>query len=102
MREHLSAVACILLTFFLISFFWVSMNHNSAMAADKIKLVLETGLAKTAKQTWGETAEPWTKAVTERTKGAVEFKCHFGGELVSMIDLVKGTGSGLVDVGAPF
>ena len=100
--KNFSVVGCILLTLTLIPALWVSISTGPVMAADKIKLVLETGLIKTAKQTWGESAEPWTKAITERTNGAVEFQCHFGGEMASMMDLVKATGSGLVDVSAIF
>lgn len=100
--KKFSVVGCLLLILALIPALWVSMSAGPAMAADKIKLVLETGLVKTSKQTWGETAEPWTKAITERTNGAVEFQCHYGGEMAGMMELVKATGSGLVDVSAIF
>lgn len=72
------------------------------VAADKIILSTETGLPEAHEQTWDGTGKPWTQAVAKRSGGYVEFKSHFGGELVSMIDLMRGVGSGLVSIGAPF
>ena len=73
-----------------------------AVAADKIVLNTETGLPQSHEQTWGGTGKPWTEAVAKRSNGAVEFKLHFGGELSSMIDLLRGIGSGVVNVGSPY
>ncbi|MGD9241392.1 MAG: TRAP transporter substrate-binding protein DctP [Desulfobacterales bacterium] len=102
MKSKLSIVGCILLTLTLMLALLMSIGGGQAMAAEKTTLVLETGLAKTAAQTWSESAEKWTKRITGRTDGAVQFDCHFGGELVSMIDILKGTSSGMIDVGACF
>lgn len=80
----------------------LGVGNGKAIAADKIKLVLETAFPQTSEQSWGGTGKPWTEAVTERTNGAVEFDVHFGGELASLKDMVKATGSGLVQVGSPY
>ena len=78
------------------------LSDGKAMAADTIKLVLETAFPQTSGQSWGGTGKPWTDAVTKRAKGAVEFDTHFGGELANLKAMVKATGSGLVQVGSPY
>jgi TRAP-type C4-dicarboxylate transport system substrate-binding protein len=75
---------------------------GQAMAADKITLVLEVGMPQSVEQSWAGTGKPWTEAVTRRTEGEVVFDTHFGGKLYSMMKMVEGTGSGGVQVGAPF
>lgn len=80
----------------------VLMMAMPVLAANKIILSTETGLPEAHEQTWSGTGKPWTQAVAKRSGGTVEFKLHFGGELVSMIDLMRGVGSGMVNIGSPF
>jgi TRAP-type C4-dicarboxylate transport system substrate-binding protein len=93
-------VICFILMLVTVGVLW--LGNGQSMAAEKIKLVLEAGMPKSVEQTWAGTGKPWTEAVTKRTEGQVEFDPHFGGELVSMMELVKGTGTGLVQVGCPY
>jgi TRAP-type transport system periplasmic protein len=102
LKNYFSIGICV---FLLLTFSVSSINlvfPGKALAAEKIKLVLETGMAKSVKQAWGGTGQPWTEAVTKRTNGGIVFDAHFGGELVGMMDMLKGISSGLVQVGGPF
>jgi TRAP-type C4-dicarboxylate transport system substrate-binding protein len=78
------------------------LGDSQAMAADKIKLVLEAGMPKSTEQTWAGTGQPWTEAVTKRTNGEVVFDPHWGGELATMMEQVKAAGTGLVQISAPY
>ena len=101
-RERLPAMAaktCLILL--LVAGLLVWVGNKPAGAADKIKLTLDTGLTQSHEQTWAGTGKPWTEGVSDRTGGDVVFDSHFGG-LVSMIDLIKGAGTGIIDIGAPF
>lgn len=101
-KRGFSIVICIYLIAILIPALILSISHNQAMADEKIKLVVETAFPRTSGQSWGGTGKPWTEAVAKRANGAVEFDIHFGGELASLKDMVKATGSGLVQVGSPY
>lgn len=102
-RERLLVIAgktCLILV--LVGALLISIGNKPAGAAGKIKFILETGLPQAHEQTWDGTGKPWTEGVADRTGGTVVFESHFGGELVSMIDLVRGAGSGIIDIGSPF
>lgn len=101
-KAHLTSIGCLAMSLMFTVCLLVFLGSNVALAGEKFELVLETGLAQAHEQTWGGTGKPWTEGVTERTGGAVVFKNHFAGELVSMIDLIRGVGSGIIDVASPF
>ena len=80
---------------------------TSGIAGDKaaknnIELVIALPFGPDESQSWAQTKKFWCERVTKRTEGRVTFKVHFGGELLSLPNMIEGIGSGLADIGIAF
>jgi TRAP-type C4-dicarboxylate transport system substrate-binding protein len=83
-----------------LSLVFLGINAIPASAAGEVKLKLANPLPATSPLGWAGTGKPWFEAVKQRTGGKFDLVEYHGGALISgAVEMLKGVGSGIADIG---
>lgn len=92
-------LAAVLVWVSVIALLAVGVVSGCKPAIEATKLTFSNPVPASSEQGWTKTMKPWAERVAQRTGGKCEVEAYHGGSLVSFIEMPKGVGAGVADIG---